>query len=522
MLNIYQLIFYFFISFALSFIIAYYWRKLAFSWRLLDYPGERKIHKKAIPLGGGWAIFLASFLCLFLVRDILVSGDLNYFHWLGFFLGALVIMIGGTLDDLYNLKAKKQIIFPLLAIVFILLGGVEISQLSNPFGSLISFENLAFLSAILIFFWLMGMMYTTKLLDGVDGLVAGLGAIGAFIIFLFTSLTAYYQPDIAIASFIFSAACLGFLIFNFSPASIFLGEGGSLLIGFVLGVLAIISGSKIAIALLIIGIPALDVIWTIIRRLRAGKNPFSFSDRKHLHHRFLDIGLSQKQTALFYYFLALFFGLTALFLQSQGKLFALIFLFILMLIIVFYLQLKTKKIKERLILHVCCAPCATYFSLKELKDNYDLYWYFYNPNLISKEEYDKRLEAVKKACRKYNISLIVEKYNPEAWREKIKGREEDKERGKRCYICYLDRLEKTAKLAKEKNFKYFATSLVISPYKDEGMIKKIAYREAKNNNIKYLDLNWRGNDNFKKSLDLAKKNSWYRQNFCGCYFSKRT
>ncbi len=521
MLNIYQLIFYFFLAFSLSFIITYYWQKLAFSWRLLDLPGERKIHKKAIPLGGGWAIFLASFLSLFLVSDVLVGGDLNYFHWLGFFFGALLIMIGGTLDDLYDLKAKWQIIFPLLAIVFVLLGGVEISHLSNPFDGIISFENLAWLSAILIFFWLLGMMYTTKLLDGVDGLVSGLGAIAAFIIFLFTSLTAYSQPDIAIASLVFSAACLGFLIFNFSPASIFLGEGGSLLIGFVLGALAIISGAKIAIALLIIGIPALDVAWTIFRRLRAGKNPFSFSDRKHLHHRLLDIGLSQKQTALFYYSLALFFGLSALFLQSQGKLFALVFLFILMLIIVFYLQFKTKKKKEKLLLHVCCAPCASYFSLKELRGNYDLCWYFYNPNLSSKREYEKRLEAVKNASRKYNIKLIIEDYKPEDWERRIKGEEKNKEGGKRCYICYLDRIEKTVKQAMKRNFKYFATSLIISPYKDEKMIKEIAYRQVKGGSIKYLDLNWRENDNFKKSLELAKKNSWYRQNFCGCYFSKR-
>lgn len=519
--SIYHLILYFAISFSLSLAISYFWRKLAFSWRLLDYPGKRKIHKKPIPLAGGWAIFLAFFFTLILVHNLLISGDLNYNHWLGFLGGALIIMIGGTLDDFFNLKAKWQIVFPLLAIVLLLLGGVEISHLSSPFGGIISLENLAFLSVILIFFWLLGMMYTTKLLDGVDGLVTGLGAIGAFIIFLFTSLTAYFQPDIAVAALIFSAACLAFLIFNFSPASIFLGEGGSLLIGYVLGVLAIISGAKIAIALLIIGIPALDVAWTIIRRLRMGKNPFSFSDRKHLHHRFLDVGLSQKQTALFYYFLALFFGTTGLFLQSQGKLIALLFLFFLMIMIVFYLQFKTKKRLKSLLLHICCAPCATYFSVNELKKSYNLTWYFYNPNLASKDEYDKRLEAVKEASKKYKIKLIVEDYNPKSWQEKIKGREGDREGGARCYICFQDRVSKTAQLAKKQAFSYFATSLVISPFKNEKMIKEIASIEEKKYAVSFLDLNWRKDNNFKKSLDLAKKNSWYRQNFCGCYFSQR-
>ena len=129
------------------------------------------------------------------------------------------------------------------------------------------------------------MMYTTKLLDGVDGLVSGLGVIGGFVIFLFTATTNYFQPDIALASAIFGGASLGFLIFNWHPAKIFLGEGGSLLIGYILGVLAIISGGKIAIALLILGIPILDVLWTIIRRLLKKQNPFKFSDKLHLHHR---------------------------------------------------------------------------------------------------------------------------------------------------------------------------------------------------------------------------------------------
>ncbi len=519
MLNTYQLISYFLISFSLSFLISYFWRKLAFSWKLLDYPGERKIHNKPIPLAGAWAIFLASFFTLLLVNQVLISGDLNYRHWLGFLFGALIIMIGGTLDDKYNLKAKYQVIFPLLAILFVLLGGVEISQISQVFSKFISFDNLAYLSIIIISFWLMGMMYTTKLLDGLDGLVAGLGTIASFIIFLFTSLTAYSQPDIAIASLIFSGACLAFLIFNFSPASIFLGEGGSLLIGFVLGVLAIISGAKIAIALLIMGIPALDVLWTIIRRLKDGKNPFSFSDKKHLHHRLLGLGLSQRQTCFFYYFIALFFGSLGLFLQSQGKIVALIFLIFLMIIIVSYFQMKSKK--DKLLLHICCAPCASYFSLKYLVNNYNLTWYFYNPNLASNEEYEKRLALVEKVAKDYQIKLIIEEYRPKEWQEMIKGREKDKEGGERCYLCFKDRLNKTAKLAKEKGFKYFTSSLFISPYKDEKVLDEIAKIQSDKHNIKYLKLNWRANDNFKKSIELAKKNFWYLQKFCACFFSQR-
>ena len=165
-----------------------------------------------------------------------------------------------------------------------------------------------------------------------------------FIIFLFTMTTKYYQPDIGLAALILSGACLGFLIFNRYPARIFLGEGGSLLLGYILGVLAIISGGKIAIALLVMGLPIMDVGWTIIRRVRTGKNPFKFADNKHLHFRLLDLGLGQRKTALIYYGFAGIFGLSALFLQSLGKALALGALLIIMLFIIIgfgYLDRKT-------------------------------------------------------------------------------------------------------------------------------------------------------------------------------------
>ncbi|MBU4347579.1 undecaprenyl/decaprenyl-phosphate alpha-N-acetylglucosaminyl 1-phosphate transferase, partial [Patescibacteria group bacterium] len=327
---------------------------------IVDKPDlDRKIHRTATPLLGGMAIFLSFFLVLYFVRDKLLAGDLEARHWLGFFAGACFLMIGGFLDDKYNLKPKQQIIFPILAIIAVIIGGVGIEKITNPFGGLIHLDQwripvmdwgggmryfmvLADGFAVL---WLMGMMYTTKLLDGVDGLVTGVTAIGGIIIFLFTMTTKYYQPDIGLAALILAGACLGFLIFNWHPAKIFLGEGGSLLLGYVLGVLAIISGGKIAIALLIMGIPIMDAAWTIIRRLAQGKNPFSFADKSHLHHRFLSFGLTQRQTVLIYYFLAGGFGLSALFLQSAGKLFALAVLILLMLLIVIGFTYFTKKVE---------------------------------------------------------------------------------------------------------------------------------------------------------------------------------
>ncbi len=324
---------------------------------------ERKIHKTAVPLLGGLAVFLAFFAGLYLVKDEILSGNLEPSHLIGFFAGAVILMIGGFLDDKYNLNPGQQIIFPVLAALAVIAGGVGIEKVTNPLGGFIFLDDwkllIAFwggkahyfviISDLFIFLWLMGMMYTTKILDGLDGLVTGVTAIGSFIIFLFTMTTKYYQPDIGLAALILSAACLGFLVFNWHPAKIFLGEGGSLFLGFALGTLAIISGGKIAIALLILGIPIMDVAWAIIRRTLAGKNPFRFSDREHLHHRLLNLGFGQRKTVLIYYFLSAAFGLSALFLQSRGKIVALGILVILMFSLVagFWYFNRNEKIKNR-------------------------------------------------------------------------------------------------------------------------------------------------------------------------------
>jgi UDP-GlcNAc:undecaprenyl-phosphate GlcNAc-1-phosphate transferase len=354
------------ITFALSVFFTYLIRKTAVKLNIIDYPNvERKIHKNPVPLLGGAGIFLAFFIMLFFVKSYILSGSLEPRHWLGVFVGALILLIGGILDDKYNLKPSRQLIFPILAALAVVAGGVGIEKIGNPFLSLapalgnfiyldqwripvINFggrwHHFSVIKDGLTIIWLMGMMYTTKLLDGLDGLVSGVSAIGAFIIFLFTMTTKYYQPDVGLVALILCASTLGFLVFNWHPAKIFLGEGGSLLLGFILGVLAIISGGKIAIALLIMGLPIMDFAWTILRRAWSGKNPFKFADKKHLHHQLLNLGLSTRQTAWFFYFTSLAFGLAALFLQSQGKVIALGVLVLIMLGIVIGLESRNKRI----------------------------------------------------------------------------------------------------------------------------------------------------------------------------------
>ena len=332
----------FIITLLLSAALAFLVMKLAKKLEVVDKPDqERKIHERATPLLGGLAIFAAFFIILYFTRDKILASNLLPRHWLGVFIGGCFLMVGGWLDDKYNLKPARQIIWPLLAIISVIAGGVEIEKITNPFGGYI---YLGAMSGGLIAPWLLGMMYTTKLLDGLDGLVTGMTAIGSFIIFLFTMTAKYYQPDVGLAALVLAAACLGFLFFNWHPAKIFLGEGGSLFLGYALGVLAIISGGKIAIALLVMGLPILDVAWTILRRLAAGKNPFRFADKKHLHFRLLNMGLSVKKSVLLFYAISIVFGLAALFLQSKGKVLALAALLVIMvLVLVFFAYLDRKR-----------------------------------------------------------------------------------------------------------------------------------------------------------------------------------
>ncbi|MBD3359538.1 MAG: hypothetical protein GF365_02420 [Candidatus Buchananbacteria bacterium] len=356
----------FIITFVLAVILTFIVKKLAAKFNIVDRPTvARKIHQKATPLLGGIAVFL-SFTIVFVYysffTDLIIKDFIAEKYVWGIIIASLIIILGGVLDDKYNLKPRLQIIFPILAVLVIIASGIGIDHIRNPFGGVIRFDQWEFvlfywqgipykitvLSDLFTFIWLMGMMYTTKLLDGLDGLVSGVTVIGAVIIFAIATSTIVAQYNTALIAMILAGAFLGFLIFNWHPAKLFLGEGGSLYAGLMIGVLAIISGSKVATTLLIIGIPILDVIWVITRRILAGKNPFKFSDKKHLHFRLLDVGFSHGQAVVFYLLLTALFGGFAVFLQTFGKLIALIILLLVMLILgvslVFIYQKKNSKI----------------------------------------------------------------------------------------------------------------------------------------------------------------------------------
>lgn len=329
------------ISIALSFFLTPIIRFFAKKKNIIDIPDEkRKAHKKPVPLLGGLVLFLSFFLIIgyFSLTGGIFQNFIQQRYIIGIFIGGLILMIGGYLDDKYNLKPQFQIIFPILASLAVILSGISITHIRNPFGGEIRFDllkwnGLIFPGSILTFFWLLGVMYTTKFLDGLDGLVTGIVGIGAFIIFLVCLLPFVNQLDTALIAIIFTGVLLGFLPWNFHPARIFLGEGGSVFAGFILGILAVISGSKVATTVLVLGIPILDVFWIIARRVFWEKKSPTKGDRKHLHFRLLDIGLTHKQTVVFLYIIAGFFGGISLLLQTKTKAIALLAMLILMVII---------------------------------------------------------------------------------------------------------------------------------------------------------------------------------------------
>ena len=329
---------------------------------IVDNPGSksRKIHKTSIPLMGGIAVFVAIAAMTIVAlcgSEVLVSGEVTAVHYGSLLVAALILIVGGVIDDKYELKPRYQILFPILAAIVAIAGGIGIEKMTNPFGSVLMLESSSWMlfsmgwhevvfswpGDVFVFLWLMGMMYTTKLLDGLDGLATGIGSIGALVVLLLASTAAYFQPDVAVFSSIVLGAFLGFLVWNLHPAKVFLGEGGALLIGFVLGSLAVLSGGKIATLLLVMGVPILDVAWVITRRLRS-KSKVSKGDRQHLHHRLYDLGLNQRQVVFVYVFIAACFGVLTLFLSSLLKVLALLILVLLMLVGGYFLLIfDTKK-----------------------------------------------------------------------------------------------------------------------------------------------------------------------------------
>lgn len=281
----------------------------------VDQPGGRHIHRSPVPRMGGLAIcagfFAAALLLARLTRPVA-----------GLLLGAFVILVMGALDDLVELSPLRKLAGQLAAALIAMAFGVRIDFLTTPAGAE-PFLALGRLSAPLTLLWLVGCTNAVNLIDGLDGLAAGVSVISSLTLFEAALLAG--QPNAALLLAALAGACLGFLPYNFNPAVIFMGDVGSQFLGFVLACVSVIGAFKFQTALtfsvpvLALLLPLADTACAFFRRLLHGQSPFR-ADRGHFHHRLLALGLSQKQAAAALYAASALPGLAALGLAGRSEL----------------------------------------------------------------------------------------------------------------------------------------------------------------------------------------------------------
>lgn len=188
---------------------------------------------------------------------------------------------------------------------------------------------------------------------------------------------------------------------------------------------------------------------------------------------------------------------------------------------------NTTNMGKRLFLHCCCAPCSSYV-LEYLSNYFAVTVFFYNPNITESDEYHKRVEEQKRLIDAYNrekkgkypISFIEGRYEPEVFLQAVKGHEEDPEGGERCGICFALRLREAAILAAKGGFDYFTTSLTISPLKNAERLNEIGRAAGKKEGVAFLPSDFKKKNGYKRSIELSKEYDLYRQNYCGCVFSR--
>jgi UDP-GlcNAc:undecaprenyl-phosphate GlcNAc-1-phosphate transferase len=322
-----------------------YARKLG----IVDRPEARRVNKRIIARGGGIAIGI-SFISVSLV--MLGLNQIAGLHFVdepakiglrqvAALLGGAALAVGiGFLDDKYQLRARWQFLgqFALAGLAVGL--GVVVATLNAPLASdegVIRPEGLW--AALLTFIWIVGMINSMNFIDGLDGLSTGIALIAALTLGVISLGvgTSPIEAYVALFCFILAGALAGFLRWNFHPAKIFSGTSGIMCVGYVLAILSILGAGKIAVALLVLGVPILDTIWITIRRTASGRSPFA-PDRGHIHHRLLDLGLSHRDTVLVIYAVCIVLAGLSVVLSGTGQMYAFMGLIVLFGLALFLIE----------------------------------------------------------------------------------------------------------------------------------------------------------------------------------------
>lgn len=298
-------------------------KNLAIKIGAVDTPDARKVHKGIIPRMGGLAIYAGFVLAV--LASMHVSREI-----MGLLVGGTVILIVGIIDDLKPLPAKVKLLGQIAAAAVLVMFDIRIDWLTNPFGEMLYVDYLAIPLTIL---WVVSLTNTVNLIDGLDGLAAGVSTIASVTILLVALQQNFWT--VAILTAALAGSALGFLQHNFNPAKIFMGDTGSMFLGYMLAAISILGAVKSAatIALIVpivaLGLPILDTAFAIIRRYMSGK-PIFKPDKGHLHHRLLEMGLTQKQAVLLMYVMSGCLGLSAIALTEVNKSFGILIIIVLL------------------------------------------------------------------------------------------------------------------------------------------------------------------------------------------------
>ena len=313
------------IAFAISAVVVLLVTPLIRSWGLrsgrVDLPGGRKVHDQPMVRLGGISIFLGTLIALLTIWAAggfidasgthLSSAD-EYAIW-GVTLGGLAFFLIGLMDDFFGLSASSRLLMQATVAGLAWQVGVSIDFLTVPFLGLVSLP--VWISLPVTIIWLVGMTNAINWIDGLDGLAAGVSGIAATIMLVVSLFM--NQPSAALIAAALAGGALGFLRYNFNPAKIFMGDGGSYFMGFtlagvgVIGLVKSVTTAAVLLPYLILAVPILDMSAVILERLRSGESPFT-ADKRHLHHRLLNAGLSHRWAVLFIYALTLWAGSLAL------------------------------------------------------------------------------------------------------------------------------------------------------------------------------------------------------------------
>lgn len=293
------------LSLVLALIITPFIKKLAIRLGVVDKPNHRKVHTNIMPRLGGLAIYLA-FLIAFLI--FIPKNNLTW----GILLGSTIIVITGVIDDKYQISPRLKLLGQVIAATVVVLFGLQVEFINLPFDGQFTFGWLSIPFTIL---WLVGVTNAINLIDGLDGLAAGVSGIATATILAVALIMG--NDNVSLLSMALLGAVIGFLFFNFHPAKIFMGDSGALFLGFMLSSMSILGFKYVTLfafvmPVLILGVPISDTIFAIVRRY-VNKKPISQPDKNHLHHRLLQLGFSHRQTVILIYVISAFFGISAIF-----------------------------------------------------------------------------------------------------------------------------------------------------------------------------------------------------------------